>query len=217
MIGGDRQLERIRAGEVRELAGLRVAIDVQHLYRPDRPRDHGATVRLANGTTITEAELATGYAGHAAAELEARGALVLRNDPARGVLVGHYSSRARAASSWGARVYLACHVNAGGGDYARAYGVGSRGVQLARDIVLELDRVSRLIDEGQALELRPGERGWVCIAGAVAPTLGILLEPFFLDTPGHRGLVSAAGLGVVGRAIGRSVGAWWLRQPVPTA
>lgn len=184
---------------------------MQHLYRADRPHDRGATVRLPDGTTISEAELATGYAAHVAAELEARGARLLRNDPVRGIMVGHYSQRTRTASAWGAHVYLACHVNAGGGRYARAYGVGARGLRLARELVIELDRVSALIEDGQWLELAPGARGWVCIAGVAPPALGILLEPFFVDSPRHRGLASSVGLGVIGRAIARSLGAWWLR------
>jgi hypothetical protein len=55
-------------------------------------------------------------------------------------------------------------------------------------------------------------RGLDCILGIYDLPAGIsavLLEPFFIDGPGHEHLAEPEGLARMGRAIGRGIALWW--------
>jgi N-acetylmuramoyl-L-alanine amidase len=190
--------------------GLIVAIDVQHLYRPNHPRDRGTVFRLADGTTVTEAALATQYAQAAAEYLTARGALVLVNQPAIGELVGFYSARNRFARVHGAHAYLACHVNAGRGSYAALEHLDGVTVaaRLASWIGSALSGFPSILN-ARNLALRHGERGAVCIEACGPAMAALVVEPFFGDNPKQQQLTSAAQLVAVGQVIGQGVASWW--------
>lgn len=213
-------------GQLRQLlTGFRVALDVQHLYKADQPGDQGSVfaVPIVGGplgatTRYTEAHAATLYAQAAASWLAARGAAVLTNDPTHHILVGSYPQRNHAADAWKAHVYLACHVNAGGGRYAAIEAMAaSPGLGLVRPIGLALTGSSALpeIGEYRAIGLSRGDRGPVCIesfhGGAAA-----LVEPFFGDNAGMRPLLAAGRLQQVGEAIALGLAGWWkVRQGQP--
>ena len=193
------------------LTDLRVAVDVQHLYRVNRPRDRGAVFRLADGSKITEAHAATLYAQALTQRFRDHGASVLTNDPVRGVLVGYYSTRNRAAGLWGAHVYLACHLNAGGGSYALCEAMSATiGVGLAKHVATGLAEACPGIQFGRTATLHHGERGAVCIERVPASTAAVLLEPFFGDSLPHQYLFAAHQLVRIGETIARSVADWWL-------
>lgn len=200
--------------------GLRVAVDVQHLYRASHPNDRGTIFKLVGGTTVAEAALATGYAQALAEHLRARGATVFVNNPATGMLCGYYSTRNRQAAGLGVHAYLACHVNAGRGGYAlleymdpqapgRGSGPGVVGAaRLANWIGASLDQFPAVLGY-RTNALRHGQRGAVCIEGCGPAVAALVVEPFFGDNPGHQALVSAAGLASVGEVIGQGVASWW--------
>jgi len=193
------------------LSDLRVAVDVQHLYKPGQPNDHGAKFRLGDGTSVTEAQGTLIYAHALTDWLRWRGATVLANDPVRGVFVGTYGQRNRAAWSWGAHLYLACHLNAGGGSYALCeYMKGRPGETVAKEILLCLTSGFPEITTGRILELNPGQRGEVCVRGCDTLAPALILEPFFGDTPAHQPLLSVLELALLGRTIGRGISEWWL-------
>ncbi len=200
--------ERARIG----LAGLKVAIDVQHLWKPPpSDRDHGAVFTLPDGRHTTEADAALLYAAALAAWLEGRGALVLRNDPTRRVMVGRYADRHRTALSWGAQVYLACHLNAGGGRYGLVEWLnGNPGEPLANAIVGELRNIAE-VGAAHGKALNAGERGTLCVQGCGARIAALILEPFFGDSPSMQPLLAPARLLEVGAAIGSGVARWWER------
>lgn len=127
------------------LSGLRVAVDVQHLFRPSKPKDQGAVFALGDGTHRTEGAISLHYAQHLVEWLRSRGAEVFTNDPncADPVMVaewsGPYSRRQWQANAIGVHAYLACHVNAGGGSYGAVEAMnGTRGIELAQAIVRRL-------------------------------------------------------------------------------
>lgn len=191
------------------LEGLKIVVDVQHLYRSGIHRgDRGTVFRHPDGTTSIEADMATHYALTLADALRSRGATVWSNDPGAKMLIGPYWSRTAQAMALGADVYLACHVNAGGGSYARAeYMAGSTGEPIARAVVEELARVVPEVKSRQVVPLRRGQRGAVCIEGFVGA--GIILEPFFGDSLANAPLTTLAGLERVGRAIADGITHWW--------
>lgn len=199
--------------------GLKVAIDVQHLYRPSRPSDRGTVFQLEGGTTVAEADIATGYAAAAAEYLRGAGAEVLVNDPARRQLVGYYSQRNREATRWGAHCYLACHVNAGRGSYClmeymdQATAVGSRTGRIAAARLANWIG-SMLVQLGGILSHRNnvlvhGDRGAVCIEGCGESVAAVLVEPFFGDNPREQELATGRGVSLVGEWIGQGVASWW--------
>lgn len=206
-----------------ELAGLAVAVDVQHLYRVGLfARDRGSRFRLANGTTVWEADAATLYAQALVAELRGRGAKVLTNNPVRGSLTGYYSARNREATTWGAQLYLACHLNAGGGSYSRIESMRKRPAATATAALALAGWIHGALGVlpqirlGQTMVLNHGERGAVCIEGVGPWIPALLLEPFFGDTPKMQDLLAGSELATVGRLIGQGVAAWWRATRAPT-
>lgn len=199
--------ERESAARRATLVGLTVAVDVQHLYRQHMPGDRGATFTLANGTHTDEATATLAYGAALASTLGELGARVLTNR--NGLPEGPYSVRQRAARDAGALVYLACHVNAGGGDSGLVeYMEGSAmSRRLADTIALAL--CPPPFPKCSARPLERGQRGAVCIEGH--PGASVLLEPFFGDNPRHQYLFAAPSLANLGVVVAAGV-AWWWRQ-----
>jgi len=193
------------------LEGLRVAVDVQHLYKSSNPADRGAVFELTGGFHLAEAQAATVYAQALCAWLKARSAKVLTNEPARSVLVGSYYRRQKEAESWGADAYLACHVNAGRGSYARLeYALGAAGGSaLCSRLGARLCDDFREILNYDVLPLGPKDRGYICIGGLSRARAAVLVEPFFGDNPGQQALLTTPRLVAVGESIGEGVARWW--------
>jgi len=197
------------------LSGLRIAVDVQHLYRPwPHAKDQGATFFLPGGIHLHETAATTLYAHSLIAWLRARGAEVLTNDPPRKILLGPYERREREAAAWGAHAYVACHVNADGGRYALVEAVnGTAGVELAHAIAPAVAKGLPEISVGQVKRLSNRERGSVCVRFFPPDRAAVIVEPFFGDTPRHQVLFQAPRLIEVGEAIGDGVAAWWEARP----
>jgi hypothetical protein len=174
------------------------------------PNDRGAIYTLANGTTTSEAGAALLYALGLRGFLETRGAVVLTNDPARGILVGPYSTRHHAVNVWKAHAYLACHLNAGRGSYALMEHMSmTEGKVLGWAMGQALVDAFPLIVEHRVQALKSDDRGAVCIERVEAPCLAVLCEPFFGDNPRHQDLLAAPELKRLGEALGEGVASWW--------
>lgn len=196
----------------KRLAGLHVAVDVQHIYRPAKPADRGAVFTMQTGHKVTEAELATGYAQGLTMWLRARGAAVLTNDPAAGVLVGPYSSRNLEAAKASCDLYLACHINAGRGAYAAVEYMAASSSRPAADAIgLALVQDIPEIRHYNPVQLIQGQRGAVCVERFTGGP-ALLLEPFFGDSQLGEALMSPARLKAVGEAIGKGIAVWWLTR-----
>ena len=192
------------------LEGLRVAVDVQHLYKSSNPLDRGAVFELPGGFHLAEAQAVTVYAQALCAWLAARGTAVLTNDPAAKVMVGSYYRRQKEAEKWEADAYLACHLNAGGGSYAALeYAVGSAGIALSTRIGARLGDDFQEITSYKLVSLSPQARGFSCIDGFPRDRAAVLLEPFFGDNPRQQELLSTPRLVAVGESIGEGVARWW--------
>ena len=200
------------------LAGLVAVLDVQHLYQPARPRDRGALFTLLDGSHVYETQASTAYAASAGAWLASRGAHVLTNDPVHGILVGPYWTRNRAAAAIHPHAYLACHVNAGGGDYFLAeYMLGSPGAALGAALGSAVQAAFPEIRGAKCNPLQRGQRGAICIEAVAHPTVGVVLEPFFGDRMRMQGIFEPAALARLGAAIGEGLATWWARTRPPLA
>lgn len=220
---------------------IHLIVDIQHAGIPTRPGDMGATydldgdgVRGENGER--EVDMVRAYAPVAADYVRARGhrATILET----GTYGQRHATAIRIAQSDpSARcLYVASHLNAGGGRYGllRPH-YRSAGGAVAASIVGAM--LSRRLPELSEVRLDPlypdaatagkagrdvsdagrvgwWTRGWSCIDGiwtGPANLVGILCEPFFIDSAAHRALTTRAGLVRVGEAIGEGAMAWGIK------
>jgi len=180
-----------------------VAATTGHAGRLSRLRDRGAA---AGG--LEEVSLVRRYVDALDRELRRLGVDFLPLSD------GEYSAQWARADAAGARVYLNCHVNAGGGNRGEIlYDHRSpRGRALAEHVAAELDgvvpwpvyvRAARPDDDGEPRDEDYSE-GYACIAGVRA--VALCVEPYFIDGPQVAWFV--AHLDEVGAAIARGVAAW---------
>lgn len=193
-------------------------LDIQHRGRSAHPLDYGAAADLDRDGLVEdgerEAELTPFYAlacSDVLGRLDQRVLLIT----AGAYSDRHSAARALAAAWAGPVVYLACHINAGGGTGAIvAHDERSRGgAALARAIVSELGGLPGIARaSARPVGARSPEaferRLHGCIGGIYegpANLCGVTLEPFFLDQLAHAPLATDEGLRRVGEAIARGV------------
>lgn len=215
-----------------------VVFDRQHAGRP-KP-SLGAGVDLDGDGQVElherEANLTPFYIAAATAELEAQGYDVALIDPANQGEVADYPERWTQANELasgydGPVAYLACHLNAGGGDYACAlYDQRSGGGKSLAGAVMVAMRQAELPGVKRALPRScyddrhskvagrwvnaNGDPAWLYrafntikgIYSGPANVSGICLEPLFVDT--HQHLLDEDGLAQVGRAVADGLAAW---------
>lgn len=183
-------------------------LDVQHAGRPSRPGDLGAQGR--------EVPAVRQYVAACRAALEAAGVRVVVLE------AGEYAARHAAVCEMARTerpdraAYLACHLNAGGGDYGLVlHDARSRaGKVLAETVAWEMGAglcppLRRVVTSWTSSEASaPYPRAWGCLRGVwqgPACLTGALVEPAFLDRPEHAALLEPAGLVTVGRTLARGV------------
>lgn len=180
-----------------------VALDIQHAGKPGRWRDRGVA---RDG--VEEVDLTRRYVAAADRELRRLGHdVVVLSD-------GRYSDRWKRADDYGAGVYVACHVDAGGGDRGTVFYDyrSTRGAELAEKVAGELGarfpwpmkaRACRADDDGEPRDEDYTEP-WNTIRGVGA--VALCLEPYFLDGPRAAEFIGA--VEDVGVRLARGIDAW---------
>lgn len=180
-----------------------ILLDRQHAGKPDK-QDHGAVYGDLVETTLT-----LGYGELLLAKLRAKGHTVICYGwPG---FVGSYSQRQAMAVEVAKAhplercVYVALHVNAGGGTYALVeYDARSAGgAKVARALAASLDGLAE-VSAGKVAGMDSDTRGFVCLSGIYAgPSnlCGVLAEPGFIDADKHASLWTAEGLERVAEAL----------------
>ena len=171
-------------------------LDIQHRGKPGRWSDRGA---VAFG--VEEVDLTHRYALAADKELRRLGweAAVLAD--------GHYADRWARADAYGARVYVACHVDGGGGDRGTVFfdARSARGPKLAEAVADALREAVPwpVLPRPTA----PGDRAFNTIHGVRA--VALCYEPGFVDCPNepHRALLVERAE-ALGAALARGIAAW---------
>lgn len=181
-----------------------ILLDRQHAGKPDK-QDHGAV----HGELV-ETDLTLAYGNHLVTYLRERGHTVICYGwPG---FVGSYAQRQAMAVEVAKAhplercIYVALHVNAGGGTYALVeYDARSAGgAKVARALAASLDGLAE-VTAGKVEAMDSGTRGFVCLAGIYAgPSnlCGVLVEPGFIDSDAHASLWTAEGLARVAGALG---------------
>lgn len=198
-------------------------LDIQHIGKPNNPRDVGAHVDIdGNGMKDAwEAEAALtpiyAYAAAAAAESLGHVAIVVNQ--------GHYWQRHNAANALAASrkgkgkvLYVACHLNAGGGNYglvlhdSRSKLGASAAAAVVEGCRPAWDRLGvRVLAPQQTSDGHPQwPRAYQTIDGIYAGPAniaGICFEPLFVDT--HRNLLRTPdALQSIGRHLAQGFHNW---------
>lgn len=179
-----------------------VILDYQHYGKPGK-NDRGA---FANGKYETELTWAYIEAAKQLAEAEGHEVVVLKD--------GWYSARHKRAAAIAEAnpdqkcAYVACHVNAGGGDYSvclhdyRSKG-GKRLADSIRDTMTDsLGSVRRHLTKA-ATETN-WTNGFNTIKGVFAGPgnlSGVCFEPVFIDTDEHQPFLTQDGLTLIGQTL----------------
>ena len=164
-----------------------IALDTQHQNKAHDPWDKGAAVDVdGDGVDELEAELVSEYFDRLRHRLEARGIPVVDG------FSGTYAERNAHADDLGASLYLAGHLNAGGGSYG-LIGVDYRAPRggtsrFVAGVLADAWRRHLGLGRVRIQEARPRGDLWLrnlfaTIGGCVCPAL--CLEPLFLDGHSH--------------------------------
>jgi len=152
----------------------RIGIDVQHLGKVNKPFDRGASHGGYN-----EADLVLKYATLTFQELTRQGYEVFL------ITSGTYAERHDWINRHGIDLYLACHLNAGGGRYSLVeyyHDAGQRTREIAR-IMADNFRTILGTSAAKIWEIPKDGRGAACLKGTRPSAL--LLEPLFIDNEAH--------------------------------
>ena len=163
-----------------------IILDRQHVGKPNRLSDLGATCIDENGIQHFEGIETARYIHEIELECRRQGYdVIVMSD---GVYRDRHGRVNFYANQYdGLTIYIACHINAGG---SGRYGVAfydcrsSSGQRLSRHIANEC---SVLGYDWKSIECRPNDwtkNAFHTIRG-VAP-VAVCFEPYFIDNPGHR-------------------------------
>ena len=182
---------------------MMIFLDRQHLGVPNRWNSQGAA-----NAEVTETYLTSQYIFHAENYLIKQGYDVCV------IADGWYTSRHRRVNDYcadinGKCVYIACHVNAGGGSYAASFydHRSASGGILAHSINLRLSNACPELTDAKAIPATPDD--WTKNAYNTIRNVGkpvsICFEPLFIDNPNHKPLTTPEGIKRVGVALAQGI------------
>ncbi len=185
-----------------------VVLDFQHINKPNRPKDRGASYPGHIDSKIkafNEVDIVIEYMNKMRIGLEKSGHKVVFG------LSGFYGQRHTQVNDMfpGANLYIAGHINAGGGSYARVevdYRAGSSTRRIA-GLVSDNFAKKLPVSRSEVTTLRKTSRGFSCINGVRCSA--ILLEPLFIDYKSHREFMSKqSGTKAIADSVIEAVNVW---------
>ena len=190
-----------------------VFIDRQHAGKPNKIADRGASRDINGDGEITSDELEAIWTARIAISLEIK--LLDMGINVMPISDGRYSERHERVNKYadmhpGPWVYLAMHLNAGGGDYGAFFydHRSSNGQQLATIMATQLNGDVEEIEKAKAIEAR--KDNWTKNAfytiRSVGRPVAICVEPFFMDT--HQSLLSMQGVFKVASSMAIALRKW---------
>ena len=182
---------------------MMIFLDRQHLGKPNRWNDEGA-----KNAEVTETYLTTQYIFACENHLRMHGfdVCVLSD--------GWYSARHRRVNEYAANVsgqcvYVACHINAGSGDYGASFydHRSASGSSLAHSVNLRLQNACPELQSVKSIASSPDDwtqNAYNTIKGVGRP-VALCFEPLFIDCPAHASLTSPQGIRRVGIALAEGI------------
>jgi N-acetylmuramoyl-L-alanine amidase len=179
---------------------MQVFLDRQHLGKPGRWNDEGA-----KNAEVTETYLTSQYIF--AAECH----LMMKNIDVCVLTDGWYTERHARVNEYaeGKCVYIACHVNAGGGSYGASFYDyrSSAGSSLAQNVNVALANACPELESVKRIECRPDD--WTKNAYYTIKNVGrpvaLCFEPLFIDCDAHAPLTTPEGIRRVGIALAEGI------------
>lgn len=173
-----------------------IMLDTQHVGKHSNPGDRGAS-----GFGLSEAGTTEKYMDIAAKMLKKDGYGVIRAGY-QGKR-GEYVSRAAYAKRYGASLYFAGHLNAGGKNYSlveTSYNAKSGSKRLMNTVARAFKkRLGTPLVKRKVLS--SGERGNKCVRAATPKIPAVILEPYFIDNHKHAVMLKKNGPKRVAEAI----------------
>jgi len=192
-----------------------IFLDRQHAGKPKRVSDRGAGQDINGDGLISWAEKEAIWTGKLSLELE-----ILLLELGYNVIPisdGSYAERHKRVNNYAIgsldSIYLALHLNAGGGDYGSFFYHHSsvNGKQLAEEISLELQKNIQLLKRVKPISCQGTDwtkNAYYTIKGVGRP-VAICCEPIFMDT--HQELLTDNGMKQIALGISQGVKNWIMR------
>jgi hypothetical protein len=191
-----------------------VYIDRQHAGKPNKIDDRGAGADIdGNGTKDTH-EMEAHWTGYLALMLESK--LMMMGYHVMPISDGTYSQRHERVNEYAKlfpgekQIYLAMHLNAGGGDYCAMFyhHQSTSGKDLAIEICNGIQQFQPEITKYKQIAAQPTdwtEHAYNTIKGVQKP-IAICSEPLFMDT--HKHLISIEGFSKLALGIATGIKKW---------
>lgn len=189
-----------------------VFIDRQHAGKPDKLADRGAAVDLDGDATPEREAIIT---GKIAIELEK--ILIMLGVDVMPISDGTYHDRHKRVNEYAnmyplrKMVYLAMHLNAGGGDYAAYFyhHASTQGHELAKQLCLGM-RNAGYVQKARPIEARPNnwtKNAFYTIRGVGRP-VAICCEPLFMDNDEHAKHLNNEGITGLAMCMANAIVQW---------
>ena len=190
-----------------------VFIDRQHAGKPGRVDDRGAARDINGDGEISADEREAIWTARISIELEVK--LIDMGIKVMPISDGRYADRHQRVNAYANQmeaphVYLAMHLNSGGGKYGSFFYDyrSANGLRLARQMSTQLELAVDELETCKAIKASPDDwtkNAWYTIRGVGRP-VAICCEPFFMDT--HTSLLSQSGIGRVSTAMAMALRNW---------
>lgn len=194
-----------------------VFIDRQHAGKPSKIDDRGAAVDINGDGDIASDEQEAHWTGFISLVLEQR--LLQMGHKVIPISDGSYKARHARVNEYASRydepmVYLAMHLNAGGGHYGSFFydARSSSGHQLAEDLCDGMRSSIKTIRTFKSIECKASDwtkNAFNTIKGVGRP-VAICCEPIFIDT--HMDLLNAFGASQIALGIAQGLSKWERKQ-----
>lgn len=189
-----------------------VFIDRQHAGKPNKLADRGAAVDIDGDTTPDREAIITGQIS-----IELEKILMLLGVDVMPISDGTYNERHARVNEYAAMypnrktVYLAMHLNAGGGDYAAFFyhHASTQGHELAKQLCLEM-RAAGFVKNAKPIECKPNnwtKNAFYTIRGVGRP-VAICCEPLFMDQPEHAKHLTNEGIQGLAMCMANAIVKW---------
>ena len=190
-----------------------IFIDRQHAGKPSKVDDRGASVDINQDGQISSDEQEAHWTGYLSLMLEKR--LLDLGHHVIPISDGSYTERHIRVNDYSGRfddikmVYLAMHLNAGGGDYGAFFHhhLSTQGKELAAALASNLGRVIT-VKKQKVIAAKPDDwtkNAWHTIKNVGKP-IAICCEPIFMDT--HTDLLSPFGMSQIAIGMAQGLDSW---------
>lgn len=191
-----------------------IYIDRQHAGKPNKIDDRGAKADIDNNGKVETHEMEAHWTGYLSLILESK--LLMMGYHVIPISDGIYADRHARVNEYSKlypgekQIYLAMHLNAGGGDYCAMFyhHQSTHGLQLAKDICDGIQQFQPALTKYRQVAANAEDwtkNAFYTIKGVQKPVC-ICSEPLFMDT--HKSLISIEGFSKIALGMAAGIKTW---------